>query len=100
MRLANTYVDDTTTVHLTELKGLRNLDLSNTKISWKTLKLIPQLPRLNYLNISGCNVAYKDLISLAEMQQLRRVTLSKGWIDPEDVDRVIESMPHLEVDLI
>ncbi|MBU1239833.1 hypothetical protein KKF84_22560 [Myxococcota bacterium] len=68
---------------LCALRGLRDLDLSNTAVNSRGLRCLLLMRRLEYLNLSGTKIDDAAFVTLSELKHLAILNVSKtavsGW---------------------
>ena len=101
LQMANNDVSDATLDELTSMRGLRELDLNNTKVTDAGLKAFrEQFPALESLKLSGTSVSDLGLNEyLAPMESLKQLDLRgtkvtgdavKAWKDAKPGRRVLK----------
>lgn len=87
VQMANPDVDDATLTNLKGFDKLRELDLSETRITDQGLKVVKDLPALTSLRLSNTKITDAGFkAELAGKESLRRLDLTGTAVAPETVD--------------
>jgi len=85
--------------HLTALKGLRLLDLCNTKVTDEGLAHVGELTKLRWLSLHSTKVTNEGLVHLRNLGQLEDLNLIRTKITDEGLDhlRVLANLKDLDL---
>lgn len=87
VQMANPDVDDATLTSLRGFDKLRELDLSDTKVTDEGLKLVKDLPALTSLRLAGTRITDSGFkAELAAKESLQRLDLTGTAVAPETVE--------------
>lgn len=98
LNLQSSYLTDAGTVHLAELKNLRELDLHDSQyFTDKGLESLQGLTRLSKLELSKTRVTSEAVDRLASMKSLSQLHLNNTSISAEAGKKLRESLPNCKV---
>lgn len=76
----NSGIDDRAAEEISSLVGLRNLQLSHTNVTAKSISQLHHLPVLTHLDLSNNRLTDKDIAGLKKISSLESLTLSHNKI--------------------
>jgi len=83
---------------LSTAKGLVIINLANNKrVTDESVKYLKQLPLLTELNVAFTSISPKSIDTFASMKNLKKLSVGKGLWSSEDVRKLHESAPNLQV---
>lgn len=98
LHLSEANLEDNDLAFLSGLENLTLLRLDNNAITNQGVKAIEGLPHLESLNLYGTEVTVEVLESLKTLPALKKVFLWQTNVSPEEVARIQDAIPGLEVD--
>lgn len=90
LSLAFTRVDDKGMKYIKGL-SLKELDLTETKVTDEGLLEVAKIGTLTHLNLAGCNVTDRGIVLLRSLQELSELNLSATKITDSSINELAES---------
>ena len=94
--LSGTMVTDVGVRHLAQLRGLKHLDLSKTKVTGASFQHF-RASSLSVLILDGANITDDTLLNIAHLKSLIEVHLKSTAVTDVGVRRLHERAPHIHV---
>lgn len=96
IRMHDVHLAKNSLTEISKLKGLQDLDLSNTDIDDKGLKTIAQSAALKKLDISKTLVRGAGICDLRALKELTDLDIGNNGINDFFVASIVQSLPQLE----
>lgn len=97
LELRSTTFTDAALVHVAEVGELRSLSLLHTSITGEGLAPLVNLPNLRDLRIAWTDIGDDDLISIGRMKLLEHLHLRSNRVTPDGIARLREQLPDCAI---
>jgi Leucine-rich repeat (LRR) protein len=97
LNVSRTAVADAALQALEGLPSLRNLYLSQTRVTWRGMGHLAKVPKLAELSLAGCTFSDTGLKHLAGMSNLTQLDLTGTQVTPNGVAALTKALPKCRI---
>ncbi|MBA2116020.1 hypothetical protein [Bremerella alba] len=93
--------------HLAKLKNLKSIRLGQRLPSWgkdtpasfdnDSIAILAKMPSLESIELTEARLNYDAVVQLKQLPNLKTLKISQVAISPEDIDKLKEAMPNVEI---